>query len=123
MLLQALKQDFSICKIPEITEGLFKQELIFTAKTDQELSLICETKRVPENALIIENGWKCFRIAEDAAFEKYGMIAFLTKIIAEEKTGVLVVASYDTDYLFIKAEKFADVKLALTKNGCIITEA
>ncbi|MCF2703595.1 ACT domain-containing protein [Enterocloster clostridioformis] len=68
--------------------------------------------------ITVENEWSCFRIAEDAAFEKYGMIAFLTRIIASEKTGVLVVATYDTDYLFIKKGKFDSVKKSLINNGC-----
>lgn len=46
------------------------------------------------------------------------MIAFLSRIIAAEKTGVLVVATYDTDYLFIKKDRFEDVAAKLVENGC-----
>lgn len=118
MVLQMIPYEFSICKVEDINGEILRQEYIFTASTDSELSLICRTSAVPQNVTIVENGWKCFRIAEDAAFEKYGMIAFLTKIIADQKTGVLVIATYDTDYLLVKEEKFQEVSNALTENGC-----
>ena len=101
MILQIIDKDFSIYKVNEIPADLVKNEFTFIGTTDNELSIISESKLVPSDALIVEHGWKCFRIAEDASFEKYGMIAFLAKIIAGEKTSTLVVGTYDTDYLFM----------------------
>ncbi len=118
MDLQIIDRKFSICKIKDVSNELLKHEFTFISKTDNELSVICETKYIPETNQSAEHGWSCFRIAEDAAFEKYGMIAFLSKIIASKKTGILVVATYDTDYIFLKYEKFNDVKKALLENGC-----
>lgn len=118
MILQIIDRDFSVYKVKEIPAELVKKEFTFVSATDQELSVISETQYVPDDALIVEHGWKCFRIAEDASFEKYGMIAFLADIIAREKTSTLVVGTYDTDYLFIKEEKFGQVIRALKENQC-----
>ena len=118
MILQTIEKDFSIYKVSEIPAGLIKREFVFISNTDKELSVISESHLVPEDAEIVESGWKCFRIAEDASFEKYGMIAFLAQIIAAEKTSTLVVGTYDTDYLFIKEERFEQVLQALKDNGC-----
>lgn len=118
MQLEKINQQFSICKVTQIDAEILKNEFVFLSKTDHELSLICRTDFVPDDVMEVEDGWGCFRIAEDAAFEKYGMIAFLTQIIANEKTGVLVVATYDTDYLLIKSAKMEAVCDALHKNGC-----
>ena len=106
MILQKINRDFSIYKVNEIPEGILNNEFTFVSRTDNELSIISERSLMPSDALIVENGWKCFRIAEDASFEKYGMIAFLADIIAAQKTSTLVVGTYDTDYLFIKEEKY-----------------
>lgn len=122
MDLQLLKREFSICKIEKMDSDLLRNEFVFIGKSDNELSVICETYLVPENVVQVEHGWRCFRIAEDAAFEKYGMIAFLSQIIANEKTGILVVATYDTDYILLKESKFSDVKKALEQNGCKFIE-
>ena len=118
MILQEIDYDFSICKVEKIETNILEKEYTFFARTDNELSIICTKNNVPSNTISREDGWKCFRIAEDAAFEKYGMIAFLTKIIAENKTGVLVVATFDTDYLLVKQEKYIDVKNALSGAEC-----
>lgn len=122
MILQIVNREFSICKVTEIPIEVLQQEYTFFSKTDCELSLICETKYIPEYALAIEHGWKCFRIEEDASFEKYGMIAFLANIIAAEKTSTLVVGTYDTDYLLIKNDKFAQVIQSLKEHGCTFVE-
>lgn len=118
MILQIVDRSFSIYKVKEIPTDLAKNEFTFISTTDHELSIISESQFVPDDVLIVESGWKCFRIAEDASFEKYGMIAFLADIIAAEKTSTLVVGTYDTDYLFIKEEKFDQVIQALKENGC-----
>lgn len=118
MYLEKLEMSFTICKVEKIDGELLNDNFTFIARTDHELSLICQTQYVPQNTLTAEDRWSCFRIAEDASFEKYGMISFLSKIIAAEKTGVLVVATYDTDYLFIKEEKMQSVLIALISNGC-----
>ena len=119
MILQELNQVFSICKLKgTLDTAMLQNKFCFISTTDNEVSLICPTQFIPTNVIAVENGWSCFRIAEDAAFEKYGMIAFLTDIIAAEKTGVLVVATFDTDYLFVKNAKIEKVKKALIENGC-----
>lgn len=119
MILQELNQVFSICKLEgTLDTAMLQNKFCFISTTDNEVSLICPTQFIPTNVIAVENGWSCFRIAEDAAFEKYGMIAFLTDIIAAEKTGVLVVATFDTDYLFVKNAKIEKVKKALIENGC-----
>lgn len=118
MDLQMLKQKFSVSKVTELDPDLLKKEFVFVGNTDNELSLICESSLVPDNHLALDEGWDCFRIAEDASFSKYGMIAFLADIIASLKTSILVVGTYDTDYILVKQEKMPAVVEALKENGC-----
>ncbi|SEW00491.1 ACT domain-containing protein [[Clostridium] fimetarium] len=119
MILQVINKDFSIFKVTSLNSEILQKEYVFISKTDSELSVICESCNVVEGNTSVEHGWGCFRIAEDAAFEKYGMIAFLSAIIAKEKTAILVVATYDTDYIFVKKDKFNPVIKALKDNGCM----
>ncbi len=118
MDLHLLMGRFSVCKVRKSTAEMIEVPFSFTSITDEECSLICRTENAPKDYLRREDGWCCFRIAEDAAFEKYGMISFLAKVIASQKTATLVVGTYDTDYLFVKEEKFIAVKCQLCQNGC-----
>lgn len=118
MVLQIVNKNFSIYKVKEITSNILENEFTFVGTTDNELSVISESQFVPNEVLKVEHGWKCLRIAEDAPFEKYGMIAFLANIISAQKTSTLVVGTYDTDYVFVKKEKFEQVIQALKNNDC-----
>lgn len=122
MNLQLINREFSIFKTKDVSAELLQQEFVFVSKTDSELSVICETQYVVGEIVNIEHEWGCFKIADDASFEKYGMIAFLSEIIAKEKTGILVVATFDTDYIFIKKNKLQGVINALKENGCTFIE-
>jgi hypothetical protein len=117
MDLQIIDKKLSVCKIKSWEDVKHQDEFVFLAKTDHELSLVCDTEDVPKDCIIVEHGWRCFRIAENAAFEKYGMIAGIANIVANEKTGIFVVATYDTDYILIKENKFTDVINVLKKEG------
>lgn len=118
MILQIIDRCFSVYKVKDLPMDIVQKEFTFISRTDKELSIISESHLVPDDSLNVEHGWKCFRIAEDASFEKYGMIAFLANIIAEQKTSTLVVGTYDTDYLFIKEDKFNQVIQPLKDNEC-----
>lgn len=118
MILEVINKDFSIYNLKEITAEFPRDEFTFVGITDNELSIISETQFVPDDVLKVESGWKCFRIAEDASFEKYGMIAFLANIISVQKASTLAVGTFDTDYLFIKTDKFDQVVQALKDNDC-----
>nr|WP_307992094.1 ACT domain-containing protein [uncultured Niameybacter sp.] len=122
MDLKQLSQSFSICKVKDFKEVDLNNQFVFVSHTDRECSVICPTEIVPRECIEVEHGWNCFYIAEDAAFSKYGMIAFLADIIAKQKTGILVVATYDTDYILIKEEKWEEVKTALYESGCRFVE-
>ena len=118
MDLKMIGKKFVICQLENFDEVDFNQDYTFTAKTKEEYSVICPEEMAPKKCIQIEHGWNCFRIAEDAAFAKYGMIVFLADVVAKQKTGILVVATYDTDYILIKEEKMEQVKEALVKEGC-----
>lgn len=118
MDLHIIEGEFSVCKVEKITPDMINASFSFIANTPEESSVICLTKNIANDCLIREDGWLCFRIAEDASFEKYGMISFLANVISAQKTATLVVETYDTDYLFVKKDKFEQVKEKLLEKNC-----
>lgn len=64
MVLQIVNGDFSVYKVKEISEKLLKNKFTFTGTTDNELSVISESRFVPEDALKVEKDWKRLRIAQ-----------------------------------------------------------
>ena len=62
MRLKKMDLDLTVCKVPNIRELTLDQGFYFIGRTDEEISLVCETDRTPANTLERDDGWKAFRI-------------------------------------------------------------
>ena len=116
MVFTALDLDFSVCKIRDLSGVDFTRDFVFLSKTDEEVSLVCETGCVPENAVAAEPGWRAFRIEGVLDFGLIGVIARITDVLARADISVFVVSTYNTDYIFLKSHDF-EKGLILLKTG------
>ena len=113
----ALKQEFSICKLPEDSDVRSDGEIYFIAKTDEELSLVCPTEKVPANAAARDGGWRAIRIEGVLDFSLVGILAGLSRVLAEANIGIFAVSTYNTDYVLTKAACFERALSALSAAG------
>ena len=117
MELKRLNYNFSVCKVENYTEVDLKSEFCFIGKTDEELSLVCFTECVPINVTHREDGWKGFRIQGVLDFSLIGILAKISSILAEDKIGIFVVSTYNTDYVMVKEADFERAMMALAQEG------
>lgn len=117
MKLKIIDEDFSVCKVRDFSKVRLDLPFYFAAKTDEENSLVCKTKDVPENVTECDNGWKAFRIEEKLDFSLIGILAKIADILAENKIGIFAVSTFNTDYILTKAENFAKSIDALKNAG------
>ena len=117
MKLEVLKQDFSICKINSVTHIDFTDEFCFVGKTDEELSLVCSTAFTPKQFIECDNGWKGFRIKGQLDFSLTGILAGLTKVLAENNIGVFAISTYNTDYILVREKALEQAITALKLAG------
>jgi len=123
MELKKLDMDFTVCKIQNINSVDFSKEFVFLSKTGEEISLVCESSLVPENAIAIEAGWNAFKIAGVLEFGCVGVIAKIADILSKAGISIFVVSTYNTDYVFIKSYDYGKgidllVKHGYTFRGC-----
>lgn len=104
MQLKRLTGDFSVCKVADFTEINLEAEYCFTGRTDEENSVVCLTKDVPQNVTAREDGWRAFRIDGVLDFSLIGILAEIATLLAEEKIGIFAVSTFNTDYIFVKRE-------------------
>ena len=109
--------EFSVCKVDSISYSLLSDEFCFIGKTDNELSLVCRTDKVPENTVSRDDSWKCFRIEGTLDFSLIGILADISGILAENKIGLFAISTYNTDYVLTKSENFEKALDALSKSG------
>ncbi|HOO27117.1 MAG TPA: ACT domain-containing protein, partial [Lachnospiraceae bacterium] len=82
-----------------------------------ELSLVCETKDVPEQTLAREDGWKAFRIQGVLDFSLTGILSKISGLLAGQKIGIFAISTYNTDYVLTKAENFEAALHVLEAEG------
>lgn len=117
MRIVALKQEFSICKLPEDSDVHSDGEIYFITKTDEELSLVCPTEKVPANAAARDDGWRAIRIEGVLDFSLVGILAGLSRVLAEANIGIFAVSTYNTDYVLTKSACFERALSALSAAG------
>lgn len=117
MDIRKIEYDFSVCKVSDYSQVNLKSEYCFIGKTDEEHSLVCMTKEVPENTLKRDDGWKAFRIEGVLDFSLIGILAEISGLLAESGIGIFAVSTYNTDYILTKKEQFDRAIRVLEKAG------
>lgn len=120
MELKIIDQNFAVCKVKDLSQVNYADEFCFIGKTDEELSLVCSTESVPENATECDKGWRAFRIQGILDFSLIGILSKISGILADNKIGIFAVSTYNTDYILTKEENFDNAIKVLSENGYII---
>ena len=117
MVIERLRETLSVCKVKDYSQVDLDAAFCFTGRTDAEKSLVCETARVPANAIAREDGWRAFRIAGTLDFALTGILAGITSVLAGREIGVFAVSTFDTDYLLVRADDLERALTALEESG------
>jgi len=117
MILEQLHKDFSVCKLTSPEHVDLTNPFTFVSKTDDELSLVCETNRIPPNATDVEKGWKALKLCGILDFGLIGIIAKLSGLLAENNIPVFVISTFNTDYILLKNDHYNSAKQLLSING------
>lgn len=115
MTLKVLKHEFTVCKPYDLTMIRFDDRFCFIGKTADELSLVCYTSSVPNNATEREDGWRGFYIEGVIDFALTGILSGIITPLAKEGIGIFAVSTYNTDYIFVK-EKVFETALGLLRD-------
>ena len=124
LTLAVLPGAFAICRLPAdvpppawATGGAF-----FSAtRTPDELSCLVEAGRVPD-AVRCETGFCALSVVGPLAFDVVGVLAALVGPLAGAGIPVLTISTFDTDYIFVRADSLARAADALRAAGHTIRE-
>jgi len=117
MVIKKIPVDFTVCRVESLSGICMDSEFMFIGKTDEELSLVCPTADVPDNTLEREDGWLGFRIEGVLDFSLVGILAGISKVLADSGIGLFAVSTYNTDYILVKRENFDKAMSALALSG------
>ena len=117
MVLKRIEYKLSICKVADLSDIDLSAGFYFIGKTDEELSLVCRTEDVPDQATARDDGWKGFRVQGVLDFSLIGILSRLSGILARHKIGIFAVSTFNTDYILVKKENFSRAMDALAAAG------
>jgi hypothetical protein len=101
---------FAVCRLPAAADvppwasaaGGFAS----VTRTAEELSIVCEEARVPApepEGLRREGGFALLKLHGPFPLDAIGILASVTKPLAEAGISLLVIGTFDTDYLLVKS--------------------
>ena len=120
MEIKKLDDVFSVCKVSDYSQVDFNAEFCFTAKTDEEHSLVCTRDKVPVNVMEHEDGWRAFRIEGVLDFSLIGILSEISGLLAGNGIGLFAVSTYNTDYIFVKEANFEKALKVLSDAGYMV---
>jgi len=118
MQLKLLPNTFGILKFePPQTFPVWlgQAEIFFVAQTEDEYSIICPQQHIPANIEYSKN-WRCFRADGDLEFDEIGVVAKLSKPLADAGMSIFLVSTHDRDYVFVQdddLQKAIDIYTAI----------
>ena len=115
--LRVLAGRFAVCRLAP--DAPVPADFWSVTRTEDELSVICAEDAVPAGAAA-EHGWRSLRVAGPLDFALTGVAAALTAPLAAARVSVLAVATFDTDYLFVREESLGRAVAALEAAGHIV---
>jgi len=92
---------------------------VSVTRTDDELSLVYPEGK-PLSVDQCESGWIGFRVEGVLDFALVGILAKLSGALAEAGVSLYALSTYDTDYLFIKADQEEAARIALGRVATVL---
>lgn len=121
--IEVLDRELSVCKLSTADGHLAELPFYFLSRTDNEVSLVCDTDRVPGDSVDRVDGWSAFRISGTLDFSLVGILSGITTALADAGIGLFAVSTYDTDYVLVKRDDLERAIEALSSEGYGITSS
>lgn len=119
LTLELLPDELTICRLPPdsaIPAWADGPGFVAITRTRDELSVICAAGRVPAD--IRQDGpWRALMVVGPFDFGVTGVMAALSAPLARAGVSILPIATFDTDYLLVRAEALPAAIVTLKDAG------
>lgn len=86
------------------------------ACTDEETSIVCPSSVMVPGALT-EAGWSCIKVIGPIDFAVTGLLANLSRALAETGISIFALSTFDTDYLLVPSSRIDAAVAILQRAG------
>src|SRR5262249_28531171 len=126
-ILTLLPGRYAVCLLPQtvpIPEWAWRGDFCSITRTGDELSIICTEDALPvplPAEMQVARDWVLLRVEGPFGFDVTGVVAALATALAQAGVVLLAIATYQTDYLLVKAEQMEAAVTALFNAGHRVT--
>jgi hypothetical protein len=104
LTMKLLEEKYGVCRLDAgeaipawATLGTF----FSVTKTEDELSVVCDEDAIPEG-LVCEKDWRILKVLGPLDFSLVGILASISKTLADCGVSIFAISTYDTDYILVK---------------------
>jgi hypothetical protein len=125
MTLAILRERLAVCRLtpdaplPDWASG---GGFWSVTRTAEELSVICDEGRIP-TGVRCEKGWRALMLQGPFGFDEAGVLLPVVAALARAEIGILPVATFDTDYILVKADRLPMARRHLEGAGYRLSDA
>ena len=119
LTLSVVERLYAIAKLsPDaaIPEWATRGSFLSITRTSEELTLVVEEACLPAG-IDASRHWRLLKVHGPFAFDEAGILAALANPLARLGIGILVISTYDTDYLLVQRENVPVAVEALEHAG------
>ena len=115
-ILSGLYSVHSFAPDAEVPELEHQQSLFSITRTEEELSVLCDSA-ITLDSMSREEEFKCMKIEAVLDFSLVGVLSRITSLLAEAKVSVFALSTFNTDYILFKSADLNTVMAYLQKAG------
>jgi hypothetical protein len=119
---------YAICRLPAraAVPAWAGKGFVSVTRTEDELSIVAEQGRLPADRdgvdFQADGGWALVKLIGPFPLDAIGVLASVTKPLAEAAISVFAVSTFDTDFLLVKKTHAKQAIAALTLAGHRLAE-
>ncbi|MDQ1274540.1 MAG: uncharacterized protein QG610_111 [Euryarchaeota archaeon] len=123
LALSVLEGRFGILRLEkgsEVPACIYESNFFSITRTPEELSIVRQENKIPENIPLdirTERGWNCLKIEGPLDFGLTGILAGISKILAENGISIFAISTYNTDYILVKGTDLEHAVKVLVEEG------
>jgi len=114
VILTLLPDTFAIVRMGPTDE--WNDAFFSMTRTGEETSIVCRETQV-RAGMHADRGWECLKVEGPIPLNTVGVMADIATALARAGVSIFPIATYDTDYIFIKGDRVAAASDALRSAG------
>lgn len=119
LIMTVLDNRYAVCRLEagdKVPDWAYTSDWCSVTKTFDEVSIVVEEGVVP-TGVMVERNWRIMKVVGPLDFDMVGILARLSKTLADAGVSIFAVSTYDTDYVFVKESMLTTAVKVLGENG------